>query len=614
MGEADMTRGMTFLATVLVAALAAACSKQGQTTHDPNAGPATKPAAAVDANDPNTWPRTLDQAVANVVAGMSDRDKTLVRALSQRDMISFHMGWGMGIRNEFGLWRGNLDLLKSCAANEARITGRKVPQPPGEDANSMLIHPDDASGVILEAVWLELQKSAPAPTPEAALTFRWHGPDMSHPAGRYAVGGKDFETDEAAIAEVKTQPELATRPVQVIVEADTKFYDYFDLLKAVIDAGCRNVRLVRGEDKPAAGPATQTASAAPTTRPVQYLGLGEGEEERRTIGGVGETVRASRVQDLSWTEYADLADQSCKHELHGRWLYLAVEYDRDVPYTDQQPGCWFTETERYRVDLGSGSLPAGVPARSDGKLTDGAPMMELLAGIAVRVPEKWFVDEVSRPDANAPGLHVRLRKWPATGKDYMESRFEQVEFDLAETDANRPIEEIVARINAIKPKFTKPPATEPATAPAPAPADANQPFKMLEKPSPFRQVIVGRLKTETVHMSDNGPGQGSYNKGMINGPAQGSHHKGTITDRRTGRKQGLMMFAAFTPFFTSFPRPVNGKYLWVSYDYDVLAAARFQGDNERAYYMIVPLSVMPAEAATKTTAKAEPRETQAAQK
>jgi len=262
-----MTRGMTFLATVLVAALAAACSKQGQTTHDPSAGPTTKPAAAVDANDPNTWPRTLDQAVANVVAGMIDRDKTLVRALSQRDMIIFHMGWGRGIRNAFGLWGGNLDLLKSCAANEARITGREVPPPPGVDANSMVMHPDDASGVILEAVWLELQKSAPAPTPEAALTFRWHGPDMSHPAGHCAVGGKDFDTFDAAIANLKAQPDLATRPVHVVVDANTRSDECVALIEAVIDAGCRNVRLVRLEDQPAAGPATPPASAAPTTQP-----------------------------------------------------------------------------------------------------------------------------------------------------------------------------------------------------------------------------------------------------------------------------------------------------------------------------------------------------------
>lgn len=76
-----MTRGMTFLATVLAAALAAACSKQGQTTHDPNAGPATKPAPAVDANAPNTWPRTLDLAVAHF-QGSNERACCMIVPLS----------------------------------------------------------------------------------------------------------------------------------------------------------------------------------------------------------------------------------------------------------------------------------------------------------------------------------------------------------------------------------------------------------------------------------------------------------------------------------------------------------------------------------------------------
>jgi uncharacterized protein DUF6794 len=53
----------------------------------------------------------------------------------------------MGIRNAFGLWQGNAALLKSCA--EARYG-------PGPDA--MFMHPDDASGVIIEAVWRRLQQ------------------------------------------------------------------------------------------------------------------------------------------------------------------------------------------------------------------------------------------------------------------------------------------------------------------------------------------------------------------------------------------------------------------------------------------------------------------------
>ena len=49
-----------------------------------------------------------------LLAGMSEESKQKVRATSRDDLIQFHMGWGMGIRNAFGLWRGNDRLMKSC--------------------------------------------------------------------------------------------------------------------------------------------------------------------------------------------------------------------------------------------------------------------------------------------------------------------------------------------------------------------------------------------------------------------------------------------------------------------------------------------------------------------
>lgn len=63
-----------------------------------------------------------------------------VRSMPKDDLIEFHFGWGMGIRNAFGLWGGNEALLQSCA--EAR--------------GYPFIHPDDASMVIIEAVWERL--------------------------------------------------------------------------------------------------------------------------------------------------------------------------------------------------------------------------------------------------------------------------------------------------------------------------------------------------------------------------------------------------------------------------------------------------------------------------
>ena len=81
------------------------------------------------------WPRTVDESVNRIVAGMSGTDKEKVKATKRSDLIRYHHGWGMGIRNGFGLWKGNKDLLTDCGVS----------------------HPDDCSVIIIEKVWDRLQ-------------------------------------------------------------------------------------------------------------------------------------------------------------------------------------------------------------------------------------------------------------------------------------------------------------------------------------------------------------------------------------------------------------------------------------------------------------------------
>ena len=81
------------------------------------------------------WPKTVDEAVSRIIAGLSDADRKQVNETKKEALILFHQGWGTGIRNQFGLWRGNTNLMADCHAQ----------------------HPDDASMVIIEAVWLRLQ-------------------------------------------------------------------------------------------------------------------------------------------------------------------------------------------------------------------------------------------------------------------------------------------------------------------------------------------------------------------------------------------------------------------------------------------------------------------------
>ena len=87
---------------------------------------------------PDNWPVTVDATVADILAGMSEGDKETLRNTKYDDLILFHHGWGTGIRNYYGLWRGNEALIKDACGGT-------------------LCHPDDASMVIIERAWEKVQ-------------------------------------------------------------------------------------------------------------------------------------------------------------------------------------------------------------------------------------------------------------------------------------------------------------------------------------------------------------------------------------------------------------------------------------------------------------------------
>ncbi|QIL69367.1 hypothetical protein G7048_02600 [Diaphorobacter sp. HDW4B] len=87
---------------------------------------------------PERWPLTVTDAVKDIVGRMTPENKAIVKNTSKSDLIMFHHGWGTSIRNYYGLRRGNRKLVDSACHKPC--------------------HPDDASMVIIEAVWTELQK------------------------------------------------------------------------------------------------------------------------------------------------------------------------------------------------------------------------------------------------------------------------------------------------------------------------------------------------------------------------------------------------------------------------------------------------------------------------
>ena len=81
------------------------------------------------------WPTTVEEAANSILKKMSADDRDRVQKTKREDLILYHHGWGTGIRNAFGLWKGNAALPESSGC----------------------FHPDDCSMRIIERVWEKLQ-------------------------------------------------------------------------------------------------------------------------------------------------------------------------------------------------------------------------------------------------------------------------------------------------------------------------------------------------------------------------------------------------------------------------------------------------------------------------
>ena len=90
----------------------------------------------------NPYPQSVQEAVDRLHANISLNDEILLAAMTEEDLTNFHFSLGHHIRNEFGLWSGNADLLESCRI----IAGKQD------------LHVDDASCVIIKALWVRLKK------------------------------------------------------------------------------------------------------------------------------------------------------------------------------------------------------------------------------------------------------------------------------------------------------------------------------------------------------------------------------------------------------------------------------------------------------------------------
>ena len=102
------------------------------------------------------WPQSVDEAVDGLLSSLPEDTLDTIEAMDRGDLISLHFTLGPWVRNAFGLWRGNRALLDSCADYAASHELRSY----------WTGHPDDASSIIVEALWLRLQE----PESDDALT------------------------------------------------------------------------------------------------------------------------------------------------------------------------------------------------------------------------------------------------------------------------------------------------------------------------------------------------------------------------------------------------------------------------------------------------------------
>jgi len=84
-------------------------------------------------------PKTLEEAISLVIAGMTKYDVEFAMESSKKDFgIELHHGFGTCMRNAFGLWGSNKELIDNIAGDNVDVSSR---------------HGDTLSSIIIDAVW-----------------------------------------------------------------------------------------------------------------------------------------------------------------------------------------------------------------------------------------------------------------------------------------------------------------------------------------------------------------------------------------------------------------------------------------------------------------------------
>lgn len=85
------------------------------------------------------YPKSVDEAVELLLTKISDEDRHAIRKMAEQELSLLHFSLGNLIRNGFGLWENNEELLKACCPDNS------------------FRNADDAFTVIIKVLWQRLQ-------------------------------------------------------------------------------------------------------------------------------------------------------------------------------------------------------------------------------------------------------------------------------------------------------------------------------------------------------------------------------------------------------------------------------------------------------------------------
>ncbi len=90
------------------------------------------------------WPATCQGAVDTLVNALPASSIEAIRAMPRAELVALNDDLGEAVRRNFGMYRGNSELMKSCAVRDGSTEAR----------------PEGASMTIIEGLWSAVQSGS----------------------------------------------------------------------------------------------------------------------------------------------------------------------------------------------------------------------------------------------------------------------------------------------------------------------------------------------------------------------------------------------------------------------------------------------------------------------